>query len=106
MILWAHCTLRPYDCPPSSPVTFSPVSTPSQSVGPFFGCVMPNAGVGSGGALRGVLPDPGHERNASGHQRYASDVTELFPPHQDLLGHYEQRNHDDPEHIHDACHEQ
>lgn len=59
----------------------------------------------SGGALR-ILPEPGHERDASGHQRYASDVTEQFPPHQDLLGHYEERNHDDPEQIHDACHEE
>jgi hypothetical protein len=59
----------------------------------------------SGGVLR-ILQEPGHKRDASGHQRHASDVTEQFPPHQDLLGHHEERNHDDPEQIHDACHEE
>ena len=53
-----------------------------------------------------ALPEPGQERDASGDQRYASDATEQFSPYQDLFGHYEERNHDHPEQIHDACHEE
>jgi hypothetical protein len=59
----------------------------------------------SGGALP-ILPESGHEQDASGHQCHAGDVTEQFPSREDLLSQYEERNYGDPEQIHDARHEE